>query len=209
MDDPLDMTRRPPRIMSDDERALSGRSRVITPALGVPVEHSDMDASEMTPPPQAPPTLRRLSPEAAEELDEWLATTWQHIASVARRTNSRVLELHHGIVQQGELAERLGAVEKQAAEAQQVTSVLKRVLGWLAGAFGGGVIGAVLYIYAAGDKAGVAREKAAALLRDVERNATALEKLRTQVEQHTTYHMRNRDAQSGASEPLSSKENRQ
>ena len=203
------MTRRPPRIMSDDERALTGRARVITPALGVPIENADMDASEMTPPPQSPPTLRRLAPEAADDLDEWLATTWLHIANVARRTNSRVLELHQGIVDQGQMAKRLDAVEKQAGEAQQVTSVLKRVLGWLAGAFGGGVIGAVLYIYAAGDKAGVAREKAAALLRDVERNATALEKLRTQVEQHTTYHMRNRDAQSGASEPLSSKENRQ
>lgn len=203
------MTRRPPRIMTDDERALAGRARVITPALGIPIENADMDASEMTPPPQSPPTLRRLAPEAADDLDEWLATTWLHIANVARRTNSRVLELHQGIVDQGQMAKRLDAVEKQAGEAQQVTSVLKRVLGWLAGAFGGGVIGAVLYIYAAGDKAGVAREKAAALLRDVERNATALEKLRTQVEQHTTYHMRNRDAQSGASEPLSSKENRQ
>jgi hypothetical protein len=202
------VTRRPPRIMSDDERALTGRARVITPALGIPIENADMDTSEMTPPPQSPPTLRRLAPEAADDLDEWLATTWLHIANVARRTNSRVLELHQGIVDQGQMAKRLDAVEKQASEAQQVTSVLKRVLGWLAGAFGGGVIGAVLYIYAAGDKAGVAREKAAALLRDVERNATALEKLRTQVEQHTTYHMRNRDAQSGASEPLSSKENR-
>jgi hypothetical protein len=175
-------------IMSDDDRALAGRQRVMTPARGVPIEHPDMDADDLTPPPQAPPRLRAADPDLAAELDEWAITTWQHVASVARRTNNRVAAVHQGVIDQGQLADRIAAVERDAAEAKQVASVLRRALGWLGGMMSGGVVGAVLYVYAAGEKSGAARRDHAALVRDVDRNTNSIEKLRAAMEQHVAYH---------------------